>query len=73
MKYALVLVVGLSCGYFVGYRDGSTGKLSIVERAVGLVGGRSRGSVGNDIDEQMKQAEDGAKAGTKPPSTNAPR
>ena len=58
MKLILALVIGCAGGYYLGYADGSAGNPSIGARIVGKVGGRSRGSVGNDVDAQMKAAED---------------
>lgn len=65
MKLVLALVVGLACGYYLGYADGTAGKPSIATRIVGSVGGGSRGKVGNDIDAQMEKLEGGAKADAK--------
>jgi len=61
MKFVLALIVGCAGGYYLGYADGSAGNASIATRIVGKVGGRSRGSVGNDVDAQMKSAEDTSK------------
>ncbi len=61
MKLLLALIIGCAGGYYLGYADGSAGNPSIMARIVGKVGGRSRGEVGNDIDAQMKTAEDTSK------------
>ena len=73
MKYVLVLVIGLAGGYYIGYNDGAAGNPSIGSRIVGRVGGKSRASVRNDIDAQMRQAEDTARAGAKRPAGKNPR
>jgi hypothetical protein len=61
MKLLLALIFGCAGGYYLGYEDGIAGDPSIMSRVVGKVGGRSRGSVGNDVDAQMKAAEDTSK------------
>lgn len=61
MKILLALIVGCAGGYYLGYADGNAGNPSIMARVVGKVGGRARGSVGNDVDAQMKSAEDTSK------------
>ena len=66
MKFLLALVIGLGCGYYVGYSDGSTGKPSIAARAVGAVGGRSRSNVTNDIDATMEKLDDSKKPAKTP-------
>jgi hypothetical protein len=66
MRIIIVLVVGLACGYYLGYEDGIAGKPSIVNRVVGRAGGSARSGVSNDIDAQMRQAEDSTKAPVKP-------
>ena len=30
MKFVIVLIIGLACGYYVGYEDGIAGKPSVV-------------------------------------------
>jgi hypothetical protein len=61
MKLILALVIGCAGGYYLGYEDGIAGDPSIMSRVVGKVGGRARGSVSNDVDAQMKAAEDTSK------------
>lgn len=69
MKFIVVLVVGLACGYYLGYQDGITKKPSIVDRVVGQVGGKARSAVTNDVDAAMRRAEDT----TRPPAKPQPR
>ena len=66
MKVVIVLIIGLACGYYVGYQDGIERKPSIVARIVGQAGGKARSAVGNDIDATMRQVEDGDKVAPKP-------
>jgi hypothetical protein len=61
MKFILALIVGCAGGYYLGYADGSAGNPSIGARIVGKIGSRSRGSTDNDVDAQMKAAEDTSK------------
>ena len=61
MKLILALLIGCVGGYYLGYADGSNGEPSIGARIVGKAGGRARGAVGNDVDAQMKAAEDTSK------------
>jgi hypothetical protein len=65
MKFVLILIIGLAGGYYLGYQDATAGNPSVMARIVGKVGGRSRGSVGNDVDAQMKSAEDTSRTASK--------
>jgi hypothetical protein len=57
MKFILVLVVGISIGYFYGFADAKKNDVSIIERTVDRVGGSNRGKYRADIDKQMEAAE----------------
>ena len=66
MKLVIALVVGLGCGYYFGSQDGIAKKPSIVNRIVDKAGGKARSAVRNDIDAEMRRAEDTARPPLKP-------
>ena len=51
-KLIFALVIGLGIGYSAGYKDAKSGKPSIIERALGKVGGANRGKSDQNLDKQ---------------------
>lgn len=56
-KFAFVLVVGISIGYFYGFDDAKKHDDNVVTRVVDRVGGSNRGKYNNDVDKQMDRLE----------------
>ena len=56
LKYLLVLVIGLSVGYSMGYKDAQAKRKTIVQRAVERVGGSNRGKYNQDLDSRADSA-----------------
>ena len=59
MKFILALVIGISAGYFIGWKDAKKHDKTIVERLVDRAGGATRGKISNDMDAKMKEADSG--------------
>ena len=57
MKFVLVLVVGISIGYFYGFDDAKKNDDNVVKRVVDRVGGSNRGQYNNDVDKRMESLE----------------
>ena len=51
-RVLLILVVGISIGYFIGFGDAQTHEKNVIGRTIERVGGSSRDKVGNDIDSR---------------------
>lgn len=60
MRFIFALVIGISAGYFIGWKDAKKYDKTIVERLVDRAGGSTRGKISNDMDAMMKQADSGA-------------
>jgi len=60
MRFIFALVIGISAGYFIGWKDAKKYNKTIVERLVDRAGGSTRGKISNDMDAMMKQADSGA-------------
>lgn len=60
MRFIFALVIGISAGYFIGWKDAKKYDKTIVERLVDRTGGSTRGKISNDMDAMMKQADSGA-------------
>ena len=56
-KILFCLLVGMVAGYFYGFADAKSHRKNLVSRMVARVGGKTRGSYGNDIDRRMDAAE----------------
>ena len=59
MRFILALVIGISAGYFIGWKDAKKYDKTIVERLVDRAGGATRGKISNDMDAKMKEADSG--------------
>lgn len=59
MRFIFALVIGISAGYFIGWKDAKKYDKTIVERLVDRAGGSTRGKISNDMDAMMKQADSG--------------
>ncbi|MFN2398076.1 MAG: hypothetical protein ABR543_05440 [Gemmatimonadaceae bacterium] len=56
-KTFLILLVGVSIGYWFGFKDSKVNEQNIAIRAINRVGGSSRDKVKSDIDGQMDSLE----------------
>ncbi|HYV96682.1 MAG TPA: hypothetical protein VE967_04415 [Gemmatimonadaceae bacterium] len=52
-RVLFLLIVGISIGYFAGFKDGRQHDRTVIQRLVDRAGGAARSSVGNDIDAKM--------------------
>ena len=52
-RVLLLLIIGVSVGYVLGFKDGRKNDRMIVQRVLDRAGGAARTSVGNDIDAKM--------------------
>jgi hypothetical protein len=52
LKYIVVLVIGLSVGYKMGYTDAAAKRKTIVERTLDKIGGSNRGKYNQDLDQK---------------------
>ena len=64
MRFLIALVIGVSAGYFIGWKDAKTHDKTIVERMVDRAGGATRGKISGDMDAKMKELDS---SGTKRP------
>ena len=62
MRFIFALVVGISAGYFIGWKDAKKYDKTIVERLVDRAGGATRGKISNDMDAKMREADSGVTA-----------
>ncbi len=53
MRYLLLLVVGISAGYAIGFRDARTHDKMVVERLVEHIQNANHGSMNGDADKQL--------------------
>jgi hypothetical protein len=51
-RVIFILLVGITIGYFIGFRDAETHDKNIIGRTIDRVGGSARDNVGNDIDKK---------------------
>jgi hypothetical protein len=56
-KFLLLFVIGLACGYWLGFKDARTHKENIIARMVDRVGGSNRENYKNDIDKRLERLE----------------
>ena len=61
MRFILALVIGISAGYFIGWKDAKKNDKTIIERLVDRAGGATRGKISNDMDAKMKDADSAPK------------
>jgi hypothetical protein len=61
LKYVILLVVGISVGYALGFQDAKQNDLNVVARLVERVGGTNRENVKTDVDAQMDNVDDAKK------------
>jgi hypothetical protein len=52
MRYLILLALGLSIGYGLGFQDAKENDKNIVARLVEMVGGSTRDKVSGDVDAQ---------------------
>jgi hypothetical protein len=57
IKTILMLGLGATLGYFVGFTDARTHEQNVVERLVGRTGGSHRDNVTTDVDREMTTLE----------------
>ena len=57
LKTLIILLIGLAIGYTYGFSDAKKHDRTIFARAVGKVGGSTRGKVGNDLDSRLDSLE----------------
>ncbi len=53
MRYLLLLVVGISAGYAIGFRDARGHDTMIVQRIVEHIQNANHGSMSGDADKQL--------------------
>jgi hypothetical protein len=57
MFRALVLIlIGITIGYFLGFGDAQTHDDNIVKRLVSRAGGAARGNLSNDVDSRLEKS-----------------
>jgi len=47
-----ILLIGVTIGYFVGFKDAQKNEKNIIGRTIDRIGGSARDNVGNDIDKK---------------------
>ena len=57
LKTIVILLVGLSIGYWYGFSDAQVHKDNLAVRVVHSIGGENRNKVRNDTDRQMDSVE----------------
>ena len=57
MKLAIVLAIGIAAGYSFGWKDAKKHKVTIVERTIDRVGGKTRDQYRTDVDARMEKLE----------------
>jgi hypothetical protein len=57
MRYLLLLVVGISVGYAIGFRDARTHDKMIVTRVVDHIQNANHGPMNSDADKQLDDIE----------------
>ena len=54
-RVVFILVIGITIGYFIGFKDAETHDQNIIGRTISKVGGSARDNVGNDVDKRYKE------------------
>ncbi len=57
MRVIFIFVVGVSLGYWVGFKDARMHSQDIVARMVQRAGGNTRDNVRADVDQEMRKVE----------------
>lgn len=57
VRTLLILVVGASLGYYLGYKDARTHDRSVVERALDGVAASSRGKYDSNVDKATESVD----------------
>lgn len=56
-KVLFIFAIGLSVGYFAGFKDARTHEQDVVARMVGRAGGSHRENIKTDVDKEMMKLE----------------
>jgi hypothetical protein len=57
MRYILLLTIGVSVGYGLGYRDARTHDKSVVERMIGHLENANHDRMSTDADKKLDEIE----------------
>ena len=57
LRVLFIFAVGMSLGYWVGFKDARTHRQDVVARTVARVGGHTRQDVSGDMDKKMERLE----------------
>jgi hypothetical protein len=58
MRFIFIFALGVSLGYWVGFKDARKHKYDVVARTVARVGGSTRAEVSGDMDKKMRGVDD---------------
>lgn len=54
-RLLFILAIGITIGYFIGFKDAQTNDKNLILRTIDRAGGSARDRVGNDIDKRYKE------------------